>query len=155
MQPHRGVGGLARPGRGDVDLEKLQDAFMRSTEMPSAKVTRSKVRSPTFCFVFENSKAFNTDVAIATRSRQSHCNSPAVHCDGPRERKAVRAALLLIACPLVLGFACQLPCSAEIPILYSRLNLDHGTVRFRSSQANEQSSCELLWCQPCRVGLHE
>ena len=49
MQPRRGFGGLARPGRGDVDLEKLQDAFMRSTEMPSAKVTRSKVRSST-CF---------------------------------------------------------------------------------------------------------
>ena len=41
MRPHRGV---ARPQRGDdVDLEALQDAFMRSAERPSAKVTRSKV----------------------------------------------------------------------------------------------------------------
>lgn len=48
MLPSRGGGGggggVARPGRGeDVDLEALQDAFMRSAERPSAKVTRSKV----------------------------------------------------------------------------------------------------------------
>lgn len=36
-------GGALRPGRGDVDLEALQDAFIRSAERPSAKVTRSKV----------------------------------------------------------------------------------------------------------------
>lgn len=42
MHPQRG--GVARPGRGaDVDLEALQDAFMRSAEKPSARVTRSKV----------------------------------------------------------------------------------------------------------------
>lgn len=41
MHPSRGV---ARPGRGDdVDLEALQDAFLRSAEKPSAKVTRSRV----------------------------------------------------------------------------------------------------------------
>lgn len=46
MQPQRGGGGMARPGRGaDVDLEALQDAFMRSAEKPSARVTRSKVRA--------------------------------------------------------------------------------------------------------------
>lgn len=44
MLPNRDVGGVARPGRGeDVDLEALQDAFVRSAERPSAKVTRSKV----------------------------------------------------------------------------------------------------------------
>lgn len=42
MHPSRGV---ARPGRGgDVDLEALQESFLRSAEKPSAKVTRSKVR---------------------------------------------------------------------------------------------------------------
>lgn len=121
MQPRRSIGGLARPGRGDVDLEKLQDSFMRSTEMPSAKVTRSKVRSSTFRFAFENSKVFSSfsrDVAIATRSKQSHGNKPAVICDGPQERDAARATLLLIACPPVLGLACQLPCSVQVLYLF-------------------------------------
>lgn len=45
MHPRRGAGGISRPGRGDVDLEALQDVFLRSTEKPSAKVTRSKVGS--------------------------------------------------------------------------------------------------------------
>lgn len=45
MHPHRGAGGISRPGRGDVDLEALQDSFLRGTEKPSAKVTRSKVGS--------------------------------------------------------------------------------------------------------------
>ncbi|CBN79269.1 Protein of unknown function [Ectocarpus siliculosus] len=43
MRPGDGVRGVARPGRGDdVDLEALQDAFLRSAERPSAKVSRAK-----------------------------------------------------------------------------------------------------------------
>ncbi|CAN0025587.1 unnamed protein product, partial [Ectocarpus sp. 8 AP-2014] len=43
MRPSGGVSGVSRPGRGDdVDLEALQDAFLRSAERPSAKVTRAK-----------------------------------------------------------------------------------------------------------------
>lgn len=71
MQSRRGIGGLTRPGRGDIDLEKLQDAFMKSAEMPSAKVTRSKVR----CYlIFEILSILYP--AIATRSRQSPAEAP-------------------------------------------------------------------------------
>lgn len=43
MLSRRDTGGVARPGRGEVDLEALQDAFFRDNLQPSAKVTRSKV----------------------------------------------------------------------------------------------------------------
>lgn len=51
MRPSGGIGGVTRPGRGDdVDLEALQDAFLRSAERPSAKVTRAKVSRHFFKF---------------------------------------------------------------------------------------------------------
>lgn len=50
MLPRRGAGGVARPERGDVDLEALQDAFFRDNLQPSAKVTRSKVSFTHLCY---------------------------------------------------------------------------------------------------------
>ena len=44
MSMHKRGRGSPKLPRGEVDLEALQDAFLRNREKPSAKLIRSKVR---------------------------------------------------------------------------------------------------------------
>lgn len=44
MSLREGDRGSAKMEHGEIDLEALQEAFLRNREKPSAKVIRSKVR---------------------------------------------------------------------------------------------------------------
>lgn len=44
MSLREGDRGSAKMERGEIDIEALQEAFLRNKEKPSAKVIRSKVR---------------------------------------------------------------------------------------------------------------